>query len=64
MLMAQFVGRVGPTRGRVAIYLMPIVSIVLGVVFLAETVAVAQLAGTTLLLTAAWLTSRKEREPS
>ena len=64
VLMAQFVGRVGPTRGGVAIYLMPIVSIVLGLVFLAETVAVAQLAGTTLLLTGAWLTSRKEREPS
>ena len=64
VLMAQFVGRVGPTRSGVAIYLNTIVSIVLGVVFLAETVVAAQLVGTILLLTGAWLTSRKERELS
>lgn len=61
VLMAQFVGRVGPTRGGVAIYFIPIVSIVLGVTFNAETVIATQLGGTALVLAGAWLTSRKER---
>lgn len=60
VLMAAFVGRVGPTRGGVAIYFIPIVSIALGVVFLAESVTPIQVAGTGLVLVGAGLTSRKE----
>ena len=59
--MASFVGRVGPTRGGVAIYFIPIVSILLGVLFLAESVSPLQIVGTGILLLGAWLTSRKER---
>ena len=60
LTMTAFVGRAGPTRGGVAIYFLPIVSIVLGVAFLAETVSPVQILGTGLVLTGAWLTSRKE----
>ena len=60
VLMATFVGRVGPTRGGVAIYFIPMVSIVLGVAFLAEQVEPVQLAGTAFVLIGAWLTSRRE----
>ena len=59
--MASFVGRVGPTRGGVAIYFIPIVSILLGVLFLVESVSPLQIVGTGILLLGAWLTSRKER---
>lgn len=58
--MAGFVGRVGPTRGGVAIYFLPVVAIVLGVAFRNETVEILQLAGTGLVLGGAWLTSRRE----
>jgi drug/metabolite transporter (DMT)-like permease len=61
VLMSAFVGHVGPTRGGVAVYFIPIVSIVLGVIMLNETVAAVQLAGTALVLAGAWLTSRRER---
>lgn len=64
VLMAALVGRVGPTRGGVAIYFIPIVSIALGVAFLSETVSIGQLAGTALVLLGAWLTSRRERAVS
>lgn len=60
-LMADLVGRVGGERGSVAIYLVPLVSIVLGVTFLAETVATLALVGMALVLLGAWLTSRADR---
>jgi drug/metabolite transporter (DMT)-like permease len=59
--MTTLVGRVGATRGSIAIYFLPVVAIVLGVVFLDETVAPVSLVGTVLVLGGAWLTSRKER---
>jgi drug/metabolite transporter (DMT)-like permease len=59
--MALLVGRVGPTRGGVAIFFIPIVSIVLGVAVRAETVVAVQLAGTGLVLLGAALASRRER---
>lgn len=52
------VGRVGATRGSVAVYLTPAVAILLGVLLRDETVALVQLAGTALVITGAWLTSR------
>jgi len=61
--MTTLAGRVGATRGSVAIYFLPVVAIVLGVIFLDETVATMSLAGTGLVMVGAWLTSRKERTP-
>jgi drug/metabolite transporter (DMT)-like permease len=54
------VGRVGAPRGAVAIYFVPVVAIVLGVLVLDEEVAPVALAGTALVLVGAWLTSRRE----
>lgn len=51
-------GRVGATRGSVAVYLTPAVAIGLGVVVLDETVVPLQVLGTVLAVTGAWLTSR------
>jgi drug/metabolite transporter (DMT)-like permease len=58
--MTTLVGRVGATRGSVAIYLVPVVAILLGVVFLDETVTAISLIGTALVLAGAYLTSRRE----
>ena len=60
VIMAVFVGRVGPTRGSVAVYFIPLVAMVLGVAFRSEVVLVLQWAGTGVVLFGAWLTSRRE----
>ena len=52
------VGRVGATRGSVAVYLTPAVAITLGVLVRGEHVVPVQLLGTALAVTGAWLTSR------
>jgi drug/metabolite transporter (DMT)-like permease len=58
---ALLVGRVGGPRGAVATYFIPVVAIVLGVLVLGEQVAPSAVAGTALVVTGAWLTSRPER---
>jgi drug/metabolite transporter (DMT)-like permease len=58
--MATLVGRVGATRGSVATYLIPVVAIALGVVFLDEVIEPISLLGTALVLAGAYLTSRAE----
>ncbi len=60
VIMTAFVGRVGPTRGGVAVYFIPIVAIVLGVTFRSEVVLPVQWAGTGVVLLGAWLASRRE----
>ena len=60
VIMTAFVGRVGPTRGSVAVYFIPIVAMVLGMVFRSEVVLPLQWAGTAVVLLGAWLTSRRE----
>ena len=60
VIMTAFVGRVGPTRGGVAVYFTPIVAMVLGVVFRSEVVFPLQWAGTGVVLFGAWLTSRRD----
>lgn len=55
-------GRVGATRGSVAVYLTPAVAIVLGVVVLGEAVVPLQILGTALAVAGAWLTSRPRRQ--
>jgi drug/metabolite transporter (DMT)-like permease len=56
--MTTLVGRVGPARGSVTIYFVPIVAIALGVVVENETIAAISLAGTALVLFGAYLASR------
>jgi drug/metabolite transporter (DMT)-like permease len=58
--MATLVGRTGATRGSVAVYFIPLVAIVLGVVFRDETVPLVGIAGMVLILGGAFLTSRSE----
>ena len=60
VIMTAFVGRVGPTRGSVAVYFIPIVAMTLGVAFRSEVVLPLQWAGTAVVLFGAWLTSRRE----
>lgn len=61
VLWTTLVGRTGASRGSVVSYLVPVVAIVLGVVVLAETVAVVALVGTVLVLFGAWAVSGPER---
>jgi drug/metabolite transporter (DMT)-like permease len=58
--MTTLVGRVGATRGSVAIYFLPLVAIALGVIFRDEAVAAISVVGTALVLAGAYLTSRRE----
>lgn len=60
VLMATLVGRVGGPRGSVAIYVVPVVAIVVGVLFLREAVAPLAVFGTMLVLVGAYVTSRRE----
>ncbi|MEA3502630.1 MAG: DMT family transporter [Actinomycetota bacterium] len=60
VLMATLVGRVGGTRGSIAIYFVPVVAIVLGVVVRGDAVEPAAVAGTVLVLVGAWVASRRD----
>jgi drug/metabolite transporter (DMT)-like permease len=60
-LMATLVGRVGGTRGSIAIYFVPVVAIILGIAVRDETVVPIALVGAALVLLGAWVTSRRER---
>jgi drug/metabolite transporter (DMT)-like permease len=60
VLMGTLVGRAGGPRGSIAIYFVPVVAIVLGVIALGETVHPLALLGTGLVLAGAWVTSRRE----
>lgn len=59
--MAVLVGRAGATRGALAIYFIPVVATILGVVFRDETVEPVVFAGIALIIAGAWLASRRER---
>ena len=59
--MTTLVGRVGASRGSIAIYFIPVVAILLGVFVLGEPLAPSAVAGTGLVLGGAWLGSRAER---
>jgi drug/metabolite transporter (DMT)-like permease len=60
VLMATLVGRVGGPRGSIAIYFVPVVAVLLGVLALGERVHPLALLGTALVLVGAWATSRRE----
>ena len=50
----------GATRGAFAIYLVPVVAMVLGAVFLDEEIFAISIVGIALVLTGAFLASRKD----
>jgi drug/metabolite transporter (DMT)-like permease len=54
------VGRVGASRGSVTLYFVPVVAIALGALLLDESIALAAVLGTALVLGGAYLTSREE----
>jgi drug/metabolite transporter (DMT)-like permease len=60
VLMGRLVARVGSARASFATYLIPVVALVLGAVFLDETVRVLSIAGIALVIAGALLASRKE----
>ena len=60
VLMTTLVGRVGGTRGTVAIYFVPVVAVALGVIVRGEDIAPLALVGTAMVLLGAWVTSRRE----
>ncbi|MEX1103590.1 MAG: DMT family transporter [Dehalococcoidia bacterium] len=59
-LMATLVGRVGGPRGSVAVYFVPIVAVVLGVLVRGEQAAPIALFGVVLVFVGVWTTSRRE----
>lgn len=60
VLMTTLVGRAGGPRGSVAIYFVPVVAIVLGVIVRGDSVEPIAIAGAALVLLGAWITSRRE----
>ncbi|MPZ68938.1 MAG: EamA family transporter [Actinobacteria bacterium] len=60
VFMGSLVGRVGGPRGSFVTYLIPVVALILGAVFLDEKVAAIALAGVVLVIGGAVLASRRE----
>jgi drug/metabolite transporter (DMT)-like permease len=60
VVMGRLVARVGPSRASFSIYLVPVVAVVLGTVFLDETVQALSLLGIGLVIAGAVLASRKD----
>lgn len=58
--MATLVGRVGPSRGSVTIYFVPVVAIVMGAILRSESIEFISLVGTAMVLLGAFLASRQE----
>ena len=58
--MTTLVGRAGASRGSIAIYFIPVVAMVLGVLVRSETIEPIAIAGTAAVLVGAWIASRKE----
>ena len=53
------IGRVGPNRGAIAGYSIPVIALILGVVFRDETVKLVQVGGVVLVLIGSYLVSRQ-----
>lgn len=58
---ATLAGRTGAARGSVTTYLVPVIAIILGATFRADSIQPAELAGTALVLAGAYLISRRQR---
>lgn len=54
------IGRVGPSRGAIAGYTIPIIALILGVVFRDDTVKLIQIGGVALALVGSYLVSRSQ----
>jgi drug/metabolite transporter (DMT)-like permease len=61
VLMGRLVARVGSTRASTATYLIPVVALVLGVVFLDEPVRALSILGVAMVILGAVIASRRER---
>ncbi|MET0799965.1 MAG: DMT family transporter [Actinomycetota bacterium] len=61
VIMGRLVSRVGSSRASFATYLIPVVALVLGAVFLDERVRLLAIAGISLVIAGALLASRKDR---
>ena len=61
VLMGRLVSRVGSSRASFATYLIPVVALLLGAVFLDETVRALSIVGIGLVIAGALLASREER---
>jgi drug/metabolite transporter (DMT)-like permease len=61
VVMGRLVGRVGSSRASFATYLIPVVALALGAVFLDEVVEAISVAGIALVIGGAMLASRRER---
>jgi len=62
VLMGKLVSRVGSSRASFATYLIPVVALVLGAVFLDETVQALSIGGIVLVIAGAMMASRRESE--
>jgi drug/metabolite transporter (DMT)-like permease len=60
VLMGTLVGRAGASRGSVAIYFVPVVAMILGVLVRNETIESIAILGAGAVLVGAWIASRKE----
>ena len=60
VLMGTLVGRVGGPRGSVAIYFVPVVAVILGIIVRGDRIEPIAVVGMVLVLVGAWVTSRKE----
>lgn len=58
--MATLIGRVGAARGSITIYFVPVIAIVLGALFRAESISPVSLIGTALVIAGAYLASRTQ----
>ena len=63
-IFAMLNGRIGAPRSSMIGYLIPVVAVVLGVLVRDETVGLAELGGTALILVGAWLISRARQTAS
>jgi drug/metabolite transporter (DMT)-like permease len=61
VIMGRLVGRVGGTRASFAIYLVPVVAMLLGVAFRSEEIAAVGVVGVVLVIAGAALASRAEQ---
>ncbi len=61
VIMGSLVGRVGSTRASFSTYVIPVVALGLGVVFLGDEVAGIALAGVAMVIAGAFLASRRDR---
>jgi drug/metabolite transporter (DMT)-like permease len=61
VLAGRLIGRVGATRGPIFTYVIPIVSIALGVAFRDDRLHALSLVGLVLVLSGAWTASRAVR---